>query len=117
MKELQYPFDAIYILSKKKRLRRQLLSDGRERIKKNIAILGGYTTNDIKLIMELFLLEQGIEPSFYESEYNQFYQDAMFDNAELERFRPDIIYVCTSNRNIVRYPVMSDTRGGALMGY
>ena len=112
MKELQYPFDANYILSKKKRLRRQLLSDGRERIKKNIAILGGYTTNDIKLIMELFLLEQGIEPSFYESEYNQFYQDAMFDNAELEQFRPDIIYVCTSNRNIVRYPVMSDTRGG-----
>ena len=111
MRELQYPFDANYILSKKKRLRRQLLSDGRERIKKNIAILGGYTTNDIKLIMELFLLEQGIEPSFYESEYNQFYQDARFDNAELERFRPDIIYVCTSNRNIVRYPVMSDTRG------
>ena len=111
MKELQYPFDANYILSKKKRIRRQLLSDGRERIKKNIAILGGYTTNDIKLIMELFLLEQGIEPSFYESEYNQFYQDARFDNAELERFRPDIIYVCTSNRNIVRYPVMSDTRG------
>lgn len=112
MRELQYPFDANYILSKKKRFRRQLLSDGRERIKKNIAILGGYTTNDIKLIMELFLLEQGIEPSFYESEYNQFYQDARFDNAELERFQPDIIYVCTSNRNIVRYPVMSDTRGG-----
>lgn len=111
MKELQYPFNANYILSKKKSIRRQLLADGRERIKKNIAILGGYTTSDIKLILELFLLDQGIEPSFYESEYNQFYQDARFDNAELERFRPDIIYVCTSNRNIVRYPVMSDTRG------
>ena len=111
MKELQYPFDANYILSKKKSIRRQLLADGRERIKKKIAILGGYTTSDIKLILELFLLDQGIEPSFYESEYNQFYQDARFDNAELERFRPDIIYVCTSNRNIVRYPVMSDTRG------
>jgi FkbH-like protein len=33
----------------------------------------------------------------------------MFDNAELEAFKPDIIYVCTSNRNITAYPAMGDS--------
>jgi hypothetical protein len=42
MKELQYPFEAGYILSKKKSIRRQLLSDGTARTAKRIAILGGY---------------------------------------------------------------------------
>lgn len=93
MKELQYPFDVEYILTKKKRIRRQLLADNSNRIKKKIAILGGYTTNNIKLILELFLLNYGIEPEFYESEYNQYYQDAMFENSELKNFKPDIIYI------------------------
>lgn len=109
MKELQYPFDSEYILTKKKSIKRLLLADGNSRIKKNIAILGGSTTSNIKLILELFLLNYGIEPNFYESEYNQYYQDAMFDNKELEVFKPDIIYVCTSNRNITSYPKMSDS--------
>ena len=108
MKELQYPFDCNYILSKKKRIKRELLLGNNSWIEKHVAILGGSTTNDIKLVLELFLLNNGIKPEFYESEYNQFYQDAVFDNPELEEFRPDIIYVCTSNRNITRYPSIQD---------
>lgn len=110
LKELQYPFDANYILSKKKRLRRTLLEQGGGFTDKRIAILGGSTTSDIKLVMELFLLDQGIRPEFYESEYNQFYQDAVFPNAALEAFAPDVIYVCTSNRNITAYPAVGDSR-------
>ncbi len=109
IKELIYPFDADYILSKKKYIRRELLNDASVRIKKKIAILGGYTTSNIKLILELFLLNYGIEPEFYESEYNQFYQDAVFDNSELDNFKPDIVYVCTSNRNVTRFPIITDT--------
>lgn len=108
MKELQYPFDANYILTKKKNIRRRLLEDKCGRIEKKIAILGGYTTNNIKLILELFLLNYGIKPEFYESEYNQYYEDAIFDNPELKEFKPDIIYVCTSNHNIIQYPTMQD---------
>ncbi|MDO4219297.1 MAG: HAD-IIIC family phosphatase [Synergistaceae bacterium] len=109
LKELQYPFDSGYILSKKKRIKRELLEQNVSFVEKNIAILGGATTSDIKLILELFLLNYGIKPSFYESEYNQFYQDAVFDNKELMEFQPDIIYICTSNRNITKYPQISDT--------
>lgn len=110
MKELEYPFDANYILSKKKSIRKKLLADTNGMIEKKVAVLGGYTTSDICLVMELFLLNYGIRPQFYESEYNQFYQDAMFDNPKLEAFQPDIIYVCTCNRNIIEYPHVQDSR-------
>lgn len=108
MKELEYPFDPDYILAKKKKIKRELLEQKVSFVDKKIAILGGSTTSNIKLILELFLLNYGIRPTFYESEYNQYYQDAMFDNEELQTFAPDLIYVCTSNRNITRYPLLSD---------
>ncbi len=104
MKELMYPFDASLILSKKKKLRRELLENGQNFIDKKIAILGGSTTNDIKLVLELFLLNNGIKPEFYESEFNKFYEDAVFPNPQLEEFNPDIIYIHTTNRNITQYP-------------
>lgn len=109
MKILEYPFDGDYILKKKKSIKKELLLEDKPRIKKNIAILGGSTTNDIKLILELFLLDNGIEPQFYESEYNQYWQDAMFPGEDLINFKPDVVYIHTSNRNITSYPVLSDS--------
>ena len=109
MKELEYPFDADFILQKKKSIKRTLLDSGKKFIEKNIAILGGSTTNDIKNVLELFLLDQGIKPNFYESEYNMYYQDAMFPNQELEEFKPDVIYIHTTNRNIMAYPNVTDS--------
>ena len=104
LKELIYPFDPNYILENKRKLKKQLLEDSNSFVEKKIAILGGSTTSAIRQMMELFLLNNGIKPSFYESEYNKFYEDAMFDNEELKSFAPDIIYICTTNRNITKYP-------------
>ncbi len=106
MEELDYPFDSEYILAHKKKLKKQLLSDleGQAVIEKKIAVLGGSTTHDIVQVAELFLLNEGIRPVFYESEYNQYYQDAMFPNRELEAFAPDLIFVHTTSRNVTSYP-------------
>ena len=104
LKELIYPFDPNYILENKRKIKKQLLEDSNSFVEKKIAILGGSTTSAIRQMMELFLLNNGIKPSFYESEYNKFYEDAMFDNEELKNFAPDIIYICTTNRNITKYP-------------
>ena len=110
MKELQYPFDGAYILKNKKKLRRELLEDGSSRVRKNIAVLGGSTTSDIVKCLELFLLDSGIEPSFYESEYARYWQDAVFDNERLSAFSPDLIFIHTSGRNIDAPPAeMSDS--------
>lgn len=109
LSELEYPFDSELILQKKKSLRRRLFEEEQNpsvRIKKKIAILGGSTTSDIKKILELFLLNEGIEPTFYECEYAQYWQDIMFDNPELVEFEPDLIYIHTSARNIRSFPTI-----------
>ncbi len=108
MKELEYPFDSEYILKKSKKIKRQLLESGTGFLPKKIAVLGGSTTHDIVRVLELFLLNYGIKPEFYESEYAQYWQDVMFDNPELVEFAPDLVYIHTSNRNITRYPGISD---------
>lgn len=100
MKELDYPFDSRYIIKKKKSLKKELLAADTKYIDKKVAVLGGSTTHDIAAILELFLLNFGIRAQIYESEYNQFWEDVMFDNPELTKFAPDIIYIHTTNRNI-----------------
>lgn len=109
MNALQYPFDASEILKRKKSIKKTLLADGSTRVHKKIAVLGGSTTGDIVKIMELFLLDAGIEPEFYESEYAQYYQDALFPSVELLAFQPDLVFIHTSNRNITAYPEITDT--------
>ena len=100
MKELEYPFDGAKLLQRKKSLKKALLSDGRDRIRKKIAVLGGSTTHDLVLMLELFLLDQGIEPEFYQSEYNRYYEDGVFGTPALDSFGPDLIYIHTTCRNI-----------------
>ena len=100
MKELDYPFDARYLIKKKKSLKRQLLALDTKYVDKKVAILGGSTTHDIAAMIELFLLNFGIRPEIYESEYNQYWEDVMFDNPELVAFAPDIVYIHTTNRNL-----------------
>ena len=108
--ELQYPFDSEFILKKSKSLKRRLLEENTARIKTKIAVLGGSTTHDVVRILELFLLNQGIEPEFYESEYGMYWEDAMFGNEELNAFAPDMIYIHTSLRNLRSFPEPSDSR-------
>lgn len=110
MRELEYPFDSKYLIKKKKSLKRELLASGTNFVDKKIAVLGGSTTHDIVLMLELFLLNQGIRCEFYECEYAQYFEDIMFDNQELIDFKPDVIYFHTTNRNIRNYPQITDTK-------
>ena len=104
---LQYPIDAGSLIKNKKAIRKQLLEGRTFRIHKRIAILGGSTTSLIKDMLEIFLLNYGIKAEFYQSEYGKYWEDAMFDNMELEDFSPDIIYIHTTERNIKEYPAIS----------
>ncbi len=104
-----YPFDSGYLLKNQKKLRRQLKNDRTKRIPVKIAVLCGSTANAAADQLELFLLNYGLEPSFYLSEYGQFWQDAVFPPEELLAFKPDLVYVHTSYRNIRRFPSVSDS--------
>lgn len=105
MKELEYPFDSSFLLKKRRKLKKELLADDTQRMEKRIAVLGGSTTNDIVSMLELFLLQEGIAPIFYQSEYAQYWQDAMFDAPALRDFHPDLIFIHTTSRNITEAPL------------
>ena len=105
--DLEYPLDIDKILRKKKSIKKALLSN-KNLVEKNIAILGGSTTSEIKKILELFLLDSGVKPNFYESEYNKYYEDALFGNDVLDKFNPDIVYIHTTNQNIIKYPELDN---------
>ena len=109
MKELEYPFDAGWILSNRRKIRKKLLASDMDFAEKKVAVLGGSTTSDIIQVLELFLLNQGIKATFYESAYGKYYEDAMFPNPELEAFNPDVVYIYTTNRNITFYPALTDS--------
>ena len=108
---LRYPFD-VKVLGRKKNAIKRALLESRGLVEKRVAVLGGSTTHDIVGMMELFLLDNGIKPSFYESEYNQWWEDAVFGNPELDAFRPDIVFIHTSVRNIREWPDFSADEAG-----
>lgn len=105
----QYPLDTETLLRKKRRIRRELLAQNPQTLHKRIAVLGGSTTNEVADQLGLFLMKYGIEGEFYQSEYGQYWQDAMFGSPELDEFAPDIIYIHTNWRNITAFPAMGDS--------
>lgn len=109
IKELTYPFDPDEITLKKKKLLRILKESESGSVPLRIAVLGGSTTHDIIEILELFLRNRGIAPTFYESEYAQYFNDAVFPNKELEEFKPEIVFVHTTSRNIEEKPTVGES--------
>ena len=96
------------LMLKRKSLRRQLLaSEGLKKIR--IAVLGGTTTNELVDILELLLLNNGFEPTFYQSEYGRFYEDSILDPQTIAQFKPDIVYIHTCSLNLRSFPPVSST--------
>lgn len=104
-----YPLDKKMLLRKKNRIKKDLL-EKRPLINKKVAVLGGSTTNEVVQQLDIFLLYNGISAEFYQSEYAQYWQDAVFGTEELDNFAPDIIYIHTNWHNIERFPSIADTK-------
>lgn len=109
MEFFDYPLDTKILLRKKNKIRKELLQTDRVWIEKKIAVLGGATTNEVVEQLALFLLNEGIKTEFYQSEYGQYWQDAVFGTEELDSFSPDIIYIHTNWRNIEKFPKIDDS--------
>lgn len=101
----EFPSDPGEILRKKRALRRQLVQRlSPSPIRKRIAILGGSTTSEFKDCFELFLLQSGIKAEFYESDFDKFYEDAVFGSPQLDAFSPELIFIFTTVQNIKMWP-------------
>jgi len=75
----------------------------------NVAILGGSTTDLIKKTLSKLMLANKIKVNIYESNYNQFYFEAINISKKLKSFNPDIIYIHTTNKNIETFPRVKDS--------
>ena len=103
LKALRFPIAVGDILRKRLALKKELLKQT-NLVPTRIAILGGSTTTEVKSMLELFLLAQGIEPAFYESGYNRYAEDVEFENPDLWNFKPNIVFLHTTWHNISEFP-------------
>jgi FkbH-like protein len=60
-------------------------------------------------LLELLLLAEGFRPVFYQSEYNRYYEEAVFESESLLSFRPEIAYIHTSCVNVQGFPPLTAT--------
>lgn len=99
---------AVELLQKKKRLCRELrAADALRAIR--IAVLGGTTTSETVDLLELLLLASGFAPSFYQSEYNRFFEDAVLEPEKIAAFEPDLVFVHTHSKNLRHWPKISSS--------
>ncbi|MEG2083633.1 MAG: HAD family hydrolase, partial [Oscillospiraceae bacterium] len=94
-----YPFDCAEVLKNRRALKKKLLQRD-DLLERRIALLSGSTVGVLKDLLEIFLLDWGIRPVFFEGAYGRFYEDAVFDEGALARFKPDVLYIHTSVRDI-----------------
>jgi len=103
LRQMRFPINPVNILRRRNSLKIGLLEQT-NLIPVRIAILGGSTTSEIKCMLELFLLAQGFKPSIYESEYNRYAEDILFENPTLWEFKPDIVFIHSTWINILQFP-------------
>jgi FkbH-like protein len=102
-KALRFPVTVAEILRKRNSLKNELLQQT-NLVPTRIAILGGSTTTEVRNMLELFLLANGIQPTFYESGYNRYAEDILFENPDLWKFKPEIVFIHTTWHNVSQYP-------------
>lgn len=107
LKDLQFPITASTLIRKRLAITRELSAQP-NLIPTRIAILGGSTTSEVRGMLELFLLANGIRPEFYESGYNRYSEDLLFENQDLWKFKPDIVFIHTTWRNVSRFPELME---------
>ena len=106
-----YPLERL--LTKRKVIRKQLLRAADEAGTSvqdlRIAVLGGSTTNEVVDFLEILLLDSGFRPTFFQSEYGRYYEDAVLEPHIIADFKPDLVYIHTGIQNIQAFQPVAFT--------
>ena len=81
---------------------------GRTRTK--IAILGGFTTHQLRQLIELYVFTGNVSAEIYEADYGVFRQEILDPSSGLYKFEPNTIFLATHWRNLGRLPQITDSR-------
>ncbi len=76
-----------------------------------IAILGSSTTHQLAQFLELHLFAAGVSCEIHEADYGVFRQEIWDPDSELYRFRPDVLVLATSRRDLGGLPSLAEDRG------
>jgi len=90
------------------RIRRKLADKLRRPVKLRIAILSSFTTDQLKQLIDLFLFAAGLEAELYVADYGLIRQEILDPASELYNFKPSLIYIATTWRDLARRPGLSD---------
>ena len=74
-----------------------------------MAILGGFTTHQLRDFIELYLFAAGVSAEIYETEYGVFQQEILDSNSRLYEFKPNVVYLATHWRNLGHLPTLSNS--------
>jgi FkbH-like protein len=107
LRDLHFPVSPEKVMRMRRALKRELLAQP-NLLPMRIAILGGSTTTEVKSMLELFLLVQGFQPTFYESGYHCYAEDVQFENPALWSFKPDVVFIHTTWHNVLEFPELMD---------
>jgi FkbH-like protein len=102
---LTQPFSGAALMRGAKKLARTL-RERKDLRPLRVAILGGASSQELVTLWEIFLLNRGLDPVFWQSEYGRYYEDAVLDPSALIAFKPDLVHVMTGIRNIRNWPAI-----------
>ena len=77
-----------------------------------VAVLGSFTTHQLVDLLDLYLAAGKVSPEVYEADYGTFRQELLDPESELYKFRPEIIILATSWRDLGHLPELGDDRAG-----
>jgi FkbH-like protein len=73
-----------------------------------LGLLGGFTTQLIRPLLELACFRDGIDAEIYEAEYGLYRQEVLDRSSGLHRFRPDVVVIATHWRDANLPPLLDD---------
>jgi FkbH-like protein len=100
----QQSFATLAARAQRLRDERAALREARPLLRRRIALLGGFTTQFVTRLLDLFLFELGVDAEFFESSYASFTENILNPSSELYAFRPEITLLLLHSGNLENTP-------------
>ena len=109
-KILSVPLDPIEVISNLSFFKKEFSKKKISKSELKIAILGGSSTQHIRDLVDIFLLKENINAEIYEGQFNSFFEEIFFDVNGLNNFKPNVIWIHSTWRNIKHFPDISSKK-------
>jgi FkbH-like protein len=75
-----------------------------------IAVVGSFTTHQLVELFDLYLHGAGTDAVLYEAGYGTLHQELLDPDSGLNKFRPDLVIILTTWRDLAHRPSLTDDR-------